>query len=335
MRIFIARGLLFLLLLPFVTYGFFVAANRIPFGKRSLYDATSLDQWRPGKDASLLRFREVEEYGDVDVLLVGSSHAYRGFDTRIFARHGIRSFNIGSTSQSPLNTHYVLQRYLDAVTPELVVYEIYCGVLGDGTEVESACDLMANTSFSTHWLRMVLATRSLFALRASLRTYLERTTFDFSEVTTGRGLRSDYVSGGYVVSHTQREETVVGDEARRDMVFSGRARRYLGKTLRMLRKRGIPVILVTQPLPPEYIAELPAYETIRESIRELAARHGVRYVDFNEELVLDSREHFMDYHHLNIMGVEVFNEALCVLLLRQYGDVLRPPPTAGQQLLED
>ena len=116
------------------------------------------------------------------------------------------------------------------------------------------------------------------------------------------------------------------------MVFSGRARRYLGKTLRMLRKRGVSVILVTQPLPPEYVAELPAYDTIRESIRELAARHGVRYMDFTGELDLDSRKHFMDYHHLNLMGVEVFNEALCVHLLRHYGNVLRPPRAAGQPL---
>jgi len=279
-----------------------------------------------------LRFREIEEYGDIDVLFVGSSHAYRGFDTRVFAREGIRSFNIGSTSQSPLNTHYVLQRYLDVVTPELVVYEVYCGVLEDGTEVESTCDLLANTSFSTHWLRMVLATRSLFALRASLRTYLERTTFDLNEVAPGRRLRSKYVSGGYVVSDAQRKKTSVGDDVRRDMVFSGRARRYLGKTLRMLRKRGVSVILVTQPLPPEYVAELPAYDTIRESIRELAARHGVRYMDFTGELDLDSRKHFMDYHHLNLMGVEVFNEALCVHLLRHYGNVLRPPRAAGQPL---
>ena len=33
------------------------------------------------------RLAEVKTYKDVDILFLGSSHAYRGFDTRIFSKH--------------------------------------------------------------------------------------------------------------------------------------------------------------------------------------------------------------------------------------------------------
>ena len=34
------------------------------------------------------RLLEVKSYGRVDLLFLGSSHTYRGFDTRIFSKYG-------------------------------------------------------------------------------------------------------------------------------------------------------------------------------------------------------------------------------------------------------
>src|SRR5690554_458534 len=59
------------------------------------------------------RLKEVKSFGDVDILFLGSSHAYRGFDTRIFKKAGFRSFNLGTSAQTPLQTQILLRRYLD------------------------------------------------------------------------------------------------------------------------------------------------------------------------------------------------------------------------------
>ena len=89
------------------------------------------------------RAREAENIKNPDILFLGSSHAYRGFDTRVFAKHGIKAFNLGSSSQSPINTQVFLKQYLDKIQPKFVVYEVYAGTLcTDG--VESSLDMLIN-----------------------------------------------------------------------------------------------------------------------------------------------------------------------------------------------
>lgn len=52
------------------------------------------------------RVRDAEKMKNPDILFLGSSHAYRGFDTRIFSKHGITSFNLGSSAQTPIIQKY-------------------------------------------------------------------------------------------------------------------------------------------------------------------------------------------------------------------------------------
>ena len=55
------------------------------------------------------RLLEINKHQNVDVLFLGSSHAYRGFDTRIFKESGIASFNLGSSSQAPVQSLLLLK----------------------------------------------------------------------------------------------------------------------------------------------------------------------------------------------------------------------------------
>ncbi|NHW60088.1 hypothetical protein HA378_33495, partial [Escherichia coli] len=78
-----------------------------------------------------------------------SSHAYRGFDTRVFSKNGISSFNLGSSSQSPINTQVLLKQYLDRIKPKMIVYEVYAGTLSaDG--VESSLDMLSNNKIDVN-----------------------------------------------------------------------------------------------------------------------------------------------------------------------------------------
>ena len=71
------------------------------------------------------RISEIKNQEDVDILFLGSSHAYRGFDTRIFLENGYKSFNLGSSAQTPTQTKVLVERYLGSLNPELVIYEVY------------------------------------------------------------------------------------------------------------------------------------------------------------------------------------------------------------------
>ena len=88
-----------------------------------------------------------------DVLIVGSSHAYRGIDPRILERDGITAFNLGSSAQTPINTKVLLHQYLEQINPKLVVYEAYAGTLAiDG--VESSLDILSNNKIDINNLRL-------------------------------------------------------------------------------------------------------------------------------------------------------------------------------------
>ena len=67
------------------------------------------------------RIREIPEFKNIDILFLGASNAYRGLDTRIFEKNGWKSFNLGSSSQTPLQTFILLDRYLDHLNPKVVV----------------------------------------------------------------------------------------------------------------------------------------------------------------------------------------------------------------------
>src|SRR5690606_4167572 len=67
------------------------------------------------------RVKEISKFQDVDILVLGSSHAYRGFDNRVFEKQGLKLFNLGSSSQSPMQTNILLNQYVDELNPKLVV----------------------------------------------------------------------------------------------------------------------------------------------------------------------------------------------------------------------
>ena len=86
-------------------------------------------------DFSRERLTEASRTKDVDILFLGSSHCYRTFDTRFYASRGLRTFNLGTSNQTPLQSEMLLHLYLDTLRPRMVVLEVHPDVVGnDGVE---------------------------------------------------------------------------------------------------------------------------------------------------------------------------------------------------------
>src|SRR5690606_10648065 len=113
------------------------------------------------------RVKEIPNYKNVDILILGSSHAYRGFDTRIFKRNGIKAFNLGSSSQSPIQSHVLLSQYLDDLNPKLIVLEVYVGTLEiDG--VESSLDLAANNKMDWNYIKTLPDLKNIKSINSAI-----------------------------------------------------------------------------------------------------------------------------------------------------------------------
>lgn len=237
--------------------------------------------------------------GDVDILFLGSSHSYRGFDPRNF--EPLKTFNLGSSAQTPLQTKILLDRYLDLINPKMVVYEVYPNTLGsDG--VESSLDLIANDRNDWNSVKMALEINNI----KTYNTLIYGFAADLLNINKGfeEPVRHDedtYISGGYV----QRDMSYHTFEklGKRKWKFRDEQLAKFNECLQMLKERDIETVLVFAPIAPNVYNAYTNYDTVDS----LYNSYGLKYYDFNRMLDLNDSLHFYDGHHLNQDGVNIFN----------------------------
>ena len=259
---------------------------------------------------SLQRFREIENKDSLDILFVGSSHCYQSFDPRIFKQYGFGTFNIGSTAQTPLNSYFLLKKYLGKVKPKVIIMELSYLTLSNSNGIESLYDLAVNIPISTEIIEMGIATKSFDAYRLLLSNYLSRIMRPLAAVKQQDSPNINYISNGYVenigTKNIKREF-----KNTRVIELDNRLLSYLEKTIEVIKNNGIELIFVTQPLPKELLNTINNYQEISDLLESYCITREVKYHDYNKSgLKLDLNRHFYDRDHLNSEGVKVFNEYL-------------------------
>lgn len=253
------------------------------------------------------RLKEIKNYTDIDILFLGSSHAYRGFDPRIFKSVDLSIFNLGSSSQSPMQSRLLLNRYLNQLAPKLIIYETTPATFSsDG--VESALDIIANDKNDISTLLMTLklnhirifnnfiygVMRDLFNLNDSYMEPLNRNT-------------DTYIAGGYVAKEMLHYKK--NSLKNRTWSFNDNQLSEFEAIVTMIRDANIDLILVRAPVTPSL------YNSFQNNISfdNLMSSYST-YYNFNEILKLDDSFHFYDSNHLNQNGVDLFNNKLIDVL---------------------
>ncbi|MES2554818.1 MAG: hypothetical protein V4604_01640 [Bacteroidota bacterium] len=262
---------------------------------------------------TLSRLTDARNTKDVDVLFLGASTCYRGFDTRYFESKGLTSFNLGSSSQTPINTNLLLKRYLQQIKPKLVVYEVYPETFQiDG--VESTLDITANDQLDGYSAQMVFKTLNA----KTLNTYIYASYLQFAgKNTTNRQPKQretdTYIDrNGFVEREltcfkylTYKKEVKNGKVIKKEWIIRPNQQAAFEATIALLKSEKIPYVLVRAPITSrlndsyDNNAEFDAY----------IQQHG-RYYNFNKRLQLNDSLDFYDAVHLNQRGVTIFNEAL-------------------------
>lgn len=256
------------------------------------------------------RIKDLSTVGDIDVLFLGSSHAYRGFDPRIFKKQGIKSFNLGSSSQTPIQTEILVKRYLNSLDPELVILEVFPNVLThDG--VESALDLVANDKNDLLSLKMAFDLKHIIVFNTVIHgIIIDLLGWDDYYAEPLRKGNDTYIKGGYV------EKKISIFRSKKSYPLKSRKllknqKNTLERIIKRLKKLKIDVIIVQAPITREHYDSFQDNAEIDAYLESLAD-----YYNFNETLNLSSSRYFYDSHHLNQKGVEIFNHALLKVLKR-------------------
>lgn len=247
------------------------------------------------------RLDEAKQTKDIDVLFLGSSHTFRGFDTRIFEKAGLTSFNLGSPAQTPLQTEYLLKQYLDKLKPKLVIFEVY-PITFSIEGVEASVHLIANEEVNSDIVEVAVEQNSLIVYNTLLLSCLEQILgLEIKDNIVRKHER--YIPGGYLERNLKYFDRT--PRPKQALSYDEEQFQWFEKNLQLLKARNIEYILVQAPYPKvtyNAFTNLEAFDLRMKAYGE--------YYNFNEAMDLDDSLNYMDDSHLNQNGVNAFNKQL-------------------------
>lgn len=249
------------------------------------------------------RVNEIKDIKNPDILFLGSSHAYRGFDPRVFQEAGFSVFNLGSSSQAPINTKVLLHQYLDKIQPKMVIYEVYAGTLtSDG--VESSLDLLSNNKIDKNALNMALDIHQISTYNTLIYGYFRQIlglNNNFKEEIIQGG--DTYIKGGFVESKFSKNP--LHNENKGFWNLNTKQLEILKENINFIRERNIPILLVQAPI----TQKLYNARANNKEVDSLLSALG-EYKNFYGDIPLNDTIDFYDSNHLNQQAVIKFNKKL-------------------------
>lgn len=260
------------------------------------------------------RIQELKGAKNIDILFLGSSHTYRSFDTRIFDSAGLKSFNLGSSSQTPIETHLLVNKYLTNINPAIVMYEVNpVTFANDG--VESSLDLISNDNISIATVKMAVDIKNIKTFNTLIYgIYRQAFKLDKNFQENPVKDKDKYIKGGFVEREMEyfhhKKYNAEKVEIKKDQL------RSFDETLKYVHRKGIKIILVQSPI----TSGLYNSYTNNDKFDSIIKSRKFAYLNFNKLLNLDDSLHFYDSHHLNQEGVKIFNSKLIQIIKSNYID---------------
>ena len=252
------------------------------------------------------RLAELNKHQNVDVLFLGSSHAYRGFDTRIFKERGIHSFNLGSSSQAPVQSLLLLKKHIVNLQPKKIIFEV-CPQSLSSDGIESALDIISNDKIDFQTIKMAIDLNHIKVYNTLIYSGIRQLLKLDQDFVEAQHIGKDsYISGGYV----QRDDIQFEYKSPLEKNINPEQMVAFKELVSWVKSKDIDLILVQAPVTTtEYhsYADNTGFDKLMQDYSS--------YYNFNTLITLDDSLHFYDPHHLNQLGVETFNAELIDLLI--------------------
>lgn len=258
------------------------------------------------------RLSEVKTKSNVDVLFLGASGTYRGFDPRIFSEFGFHSFNLGSSAQTPIQTELLLNRYLERLNPKIVIYEVNPLIFSmDG--VESATDIIANDRIDFYSLKMALSMNQIAVYNTLIYGFFTQ-IFGMNSGFTENRIKADdtYIEGGFVESKISQNLENQSKPEKTEFTFRSDQLNSFERIIKRIKSKGIRLVLLQAP-----IAKSAYYSISNMNYCDSVFNSYGEYYNFNTLMSLNDSLDFNDPNHLNQLGVEKFNREVVQLILNK------------------
>lgn len=257
------------------------------------------------------RIKDIKNYNNVDILVLGPSGAYRGFDPRIFKENNLQIFNLGSSSQTPVQTEILLNRYINRLKPKMVLYCLYHDMFSEnGTE--SMVDLISNDSLDYDIAEKTINSCNINIINTFIFTFYKRLIDPESNIEN-RSLTTEdnYIAGGYVEKIKKKSE-IPGSFNLIKLKVNKNQLRAFRNVITILEKKQIKIIFIYPPLIEKYYKSFCNKEEINRFFKQLP------YVHLNFNISPYNHENnFYDKAHLNSEGVKLFDKEVIETLKRK------------------
>ncbi len=276
---------------------------------------------------SLKKFYELEK-NQIDVLVLGSSHAYEDINPAVlWDEHGIAAYDLCGSIQPLWNTYYYLKEALKTQTPRLIILEAYTTTFAD--EYSNDSRIIKNTYGLKPSLDKIKAIGTSSPVERQKEFLLEFTQYHtrYKELTMadfvkgqGNNLYEDWKGFGCnmetvgFAKPNVRGVTEIGE-------MSEKTEEYYVKVLRLANENGIPVLVIVSPYADITIAD----QCIYNRAAVIAEEEGALFYNFNsdyDEIGLDFTTDMADGSHLNYIGNQKFTRYLGKFLDGNYDDLL-------------
>ena len=262
------------------------------------------------RDLTTNTFIDIQKVKEIDILLIGSSHAYRSFDVRLLKKSGYKVFILGTTSQSPLDSKLLLNYFIDSLTPKIVILEAFPLLFSKNHgNIESKVSIIANLVDNKLLFKLIPKNilKDMKILNTTIVTYITNKFFkiDYFKKATIDEL---YIQNGYITLNKLKYNTVI-KKNRNYLNIDKEKLNEVAEIKNLLNNRGIKLLILQMPITNNFYSTFDSLEVFDNLISK-----NNKYYNFNLKLKLSDSSDFFDLHHLNQNGVLKTNQYLINIL---------------------
>ncbi len=235
-------------------------------------------------------------------LVLGSSHAYRGYDPALFAKHKISVFNAGSSGQELKCSNVLLQHYGSKF--KKVILDVYPASFVASTDESQLILMQSSPDPNLAW--------KLFGLKQDIHI-VNNMLYRLMRIKNASMYESPGYSGrGYEAS--DEEMPVQGFIPEPVRKYTEHQFGVLKEIIAFCKSRGIELSLVSHPLPRPHKSN-GDYLEFHRRVSQICEAEKIAFYDYTYSYDLD-HTYFKDMNHLNAKGVKFFN---ALLLEQKFG----------------
>lgn len=277
---------------------------------------------------------------NIDLVFLGTSHAYRTFNTNYFDQKlRLNSYNFGTSQQTLPGSYYVLNEILKTNKPKQVVFELTYTCFSDKEHNPLKSVILYQymkpsldkykylfTDFDLEKIFYALVPAYCFreyltsediADKIKLKSTEEYKTYDPAVTYTSTEWMEEK---GFVYTDMEFPEGWIGKrepEPWLEESMNSKYVEYFYKIIDLCREKDIELIFVTSPSPKGSLLEVGNYEEINKYFTDIAKKENIDYYDLNllrQEIMNLPDNMYYDTTHVNGKGANIVSDVFSRIL---------------------